>query len=62
MDGKCVIKRLKENGWLLVGVKGSHHKMKKSGKPPIVVPVHASKDLKLGTLHSIEKVTGVALK
>ncbi|MDF1654778.1 MAG: type II toxin-antitoxin system HicA family toxin [Coxiellaceae bacterium] len=56
------MKRLQKNGWLLAGVKGSHHKMKKVGKPPIVVPVHASKDLKPGTLHNIEKVTGIKLK
>ena len=62
MDGKTVIKILKKDGWQHVSTHGSHHKMKKSGHPPIVVPVHSKKDLKPGTLRSIEKATGVKLK
>lgn len=62
MDGKTVIKILKKAGWLHVGTQGSHHKMKKNGFAPIIVPVHGKKDLKLGTLSSIEKATGVKLK
>lgn len=62
MDGKSVIKKLKTAGWLHVSTHGSHYKMKKSGWPPIIVPVHGKKDLKLGTLINIEKVTGVKLR
>ncbi len=62
MDGKTVIKKLKKAGWNHVSTHGSHHKMKKTGCLTIVVPVHGNKDLKPGTLHKIEKVTGVKLK
>lgn len=62
MKGKEVLKILEKAGWIHVSTHGSHHKMKKAGFPPIVVPVHGSKDLKLGTLKNIEKVTGVKLK
>jgi predicted RNA binding protein YcfA (HicA-like mRNA interferase family) len=61
MNGKAVIKILEKMGWTHISTQGSHHKLKKSGFPPIVVPVHGKKDLKPGTLHSIEKVTGVKL-
>lgn len=60
--GKTVIKKLKDEGWQHVSTHGSHHKMKKEGQLPIVVPVHGKKDLKPGTLKSIERATGVKLK
>ncbi len=59
MDGKSVIKQLKQAGWIHIGTHGSHHKMKKAGMPPIVVPVYGKKDLKPGTLRNIERATGV---
>lgn len=62
MDGKKIIKILEQHGWCHVSTHGSHHKMKKSGYAPIIVPVHGKKDLKPGTLRSIERVTGVKLK
>jgi predicted RNA binding protein YcfA (HicA-like mRNA interferase family) len=62
VDGKTIIKILKEHGWEHISTHGSHHKMKKSGMPPIVVPVHGKKDLKPGTLRNIERVTGIKLK
>ncbi len=62
MDGKTVIKILQRAGWQHVSTQGSHHKMKKLGSLPIVVPVHGKKDLKPGTLRCIERVTGVKLK
>jgi len=62
IDGKAVIKQLKEIGWVHVSTHGSHHKMKKVGMPPLIVPVHGKKDLKPGTLRNIERVTGIKLK
>ena len=62
MDGKTVVKLLTKSGWQHVGTQGSQYKMKKAGFPPIVVPVHGKKDLKPGTLKSIERVTRVKLK
>ena len=62
MDGKAVIKQLKRAGWEHVSTHGSHYKLKKEGRAPIVIPVHGKRDLKPGTLHSIEKATGEKLK
>ena len=58
MTGKQVVKLLKENGWTVDRVNGSHHVMVKDGFPPLSVPVHG-KDLKAGTLHSILKAAGL---
>lgn len=62
MDGKTVIKKLKHLGWEHVSTHGSHFKLKKPGCLPIVVPIHGNKDLKPGTLRSIERTAGVRLK
>lgn len=62
VDGKTIIKILKEFGWDHISTHGSHHKMKKIGMPPIVVPVHGKKDLKPGTLSNIERATGIKFK
>lgn len=62
MNGKAIIKILKKAGWRHVSIHGSHHKLKKEGYLPIVVPVHGSKDLKPGTLKNIERITGIKLK
>lgn len=60
MDGKQVIKRLKENGWEVLRVSGSHHRMGK-GELRTTVPVHGKRDLGSGLLTAIEKQTGVKL-
>lgn len=62
MDGKTVIKLLEQAGWKHTRTRGSHHILKKPGHLPIVVPVHGKKDLKVGTLKNIEKITGIKLK
>ena len=62
MDGKTIIRKLESVGWRHESTKGSHFKMKKSGFPPIIVPVHSGKDIKIGTLKNIEKVTGLKLR
>ena len=60
MNGKEVIKTLQSAGWVLDRIT-RHHVMKKGGKT-VPVPVHGSKDLPIGTLKSIERMTGVKLK
>lgn len=57
MTGKELIKLLKNDGWYLDRVKGSHHVMKKGNKTEII-PVH-NKDLPLGLVNSIMKRTGL---
>ncbi len=60
MNGKQVIKRLKANGWQVLRVSGSHHRMGK-GELRATVPVHGKRDLGPGLLAAIEKQTGVKL-
>ena len=58
MNGREMVKLLKENGWKLERIEGSHHIMKKNDRE-IVVPVHGSKSLKKGLLNAILKVAGL---
>ncbi|MCC7201056.1 MAG: type II toxin-antitoxin system HicA family toxin [Nitrospirae bacterium] len=58
MTGKELIKLLKENGWVLDRIKGSHHIMVKGNKT-LSVPVHRSRDLPTGTLNSLLKEAGL---
>ena len=56
-DSKKIVKRLREEGYELVGTKGSHHKFRK-GTVTIIIP-HPKKDLPLGTVKSIRKRAGL---
>ncbi|BBL34683.1 hypothetical protein Nstercoris_00925 [Nitrosomonas stercoris] len=61
MNGKEIITKLAMAGWRLYRINGSHHIMHKDGVS-VSVPVHGSKDLRIGTVLSIGKQTGVKLK
>lgn len=61
VNGREVIKILKEEGWTHTTTRGSHYKMEKEGYRSVPVPVHGSKDLGIGLLKAIEKQTGVNL-
>nr|WP_321444944.1 type II toxin-antitoxin system HicA family toxin [uncultured Cohaesibacter sp.] len=51
-----IIKRLRSEGFELVSVSGSHHKLKK-GNRILIVP-HPKKDLPTGTARKIAKMAG----
>ncbi len=53
MKGKELVKLLRENGWELNRINGSHHIMIKDGKS-LSVPVHNT-DMKPGTLNKLLK-------
>lgn len=56
MKVRDVIKALEADGWYLVRTRGSHRQFKHPEKPGLVtVPGKLSKDLAVGTLHSIWK-------
>ncbi|MBN9552071.1 MAG: type II toxin-antitoxin system HicA family toxin [Alphaproteobacteria bacterium] len=55
-DSRRIIKRLKDNGFELVSVRGSHHKFRK-GAIVLVVP-HPEKDLPVRTARAIAKQAG----
>lgn len=54
MRDKELLSLLKKNGWQLVRVKGSHHRLEKEGFPPITIPVHGA-DMKKGLETAILK-------
>jgi predicted RNA binding protein YcfA (HicA-like mRNA interferase family) len=55
-DSRKIIARLKEEGFELVSIRGSHHKFRKGDKT-ITVP-HPKKDLPSGTARAIAKDAG----
>lgn len=55
-DSRKILKRLEAEGWIVVSIKGSHHKLAK-GERRVIVP-HPKKDLPLGTARSIAKMAG----
>lgn len=61
MNGKEVIKKLKDAGFIVVRSQGSHFRLAK-GAVKVTVPVHGARDLKRGALASIERQSGVKLK
>lgn len=61
MTSREVIARLMKAGWRQVRQRGCHVQLKKDGVVALVTVPHPKKDLKLGTLRSIEKASGVTL-
>ncbi len=61
LTSREVIARLEANGWRQVRRRGSHVQFKKSGVAALVTVPHPRKDLKRGTLKSIERASGVRL-
>jgi len=55
-NSRSIIRRLKNEGFELAGIRGSHHKFKKDGQT-VIVP-HPKKNLPLGTARSIAKMAG----
>lgn len=62
MNGKQVIEKLKESGWVVERIEGSHHIMEKPGMRPVPIPVHGTRDLGPGLLKAIERQSGVKLR
>ncbi len=61
MNAKEVLKILYRHGFSQVSQKGSHLKLAKNEKK-VIVPVHGTKDIPIGTIKSIEKQSGVKLR
>lgn len=56
VSGKQLCKIVEQYGRILKRIKGSHHIFEKQGlKITLSIPVHANKDLKIGTLKSLLK-------
>ncbi|HAE58762.1 MAG TPA: toxin HicA [Anaerolineae bacterium] len=59
MNSREIIARLKEDGWILVHVRGSHHHYKHPEKPGHVTVPHPKRDLPIGTVRSIFRQAGL---
>ncbi len=60
MSGKELAKLLEQNEWVLLRIQGSHHIYGKPGiASRISVPIHGSKDLKIGLLRKLMKTAGL---
>ena len=57
-----IMRIIEADGWMLVRVKGSHHQYRHPTKPGITTVPHPAKDIRLGTLKSIERQAGIKLK
>lgn len=55
-NSRRIIRMLKNDGFELVKITGSHHKFRKDGK--IVTVPHPKKDLPIGTVRAIYKQAG----
>jgi predicted RNA binding protein YcfA (HicA-like mRNA interferase family) len=63
MKAREVIAVLKAAGWFEIRTSGSHQQFRHRVKPGIVtVPLHGSRDLKIGTLISVERQSGLRLR
>lgn len=58
MHSRDVIKALRADGWCEVRVSGSHHHFRHPDKPGTVTVPHPVRDLRVGTLKSIERQSG----
>ncbi len=57
--GKDLIKLLKDDGWVLDRISGSHHIMIKEGRRSIPIPVHGKKEIPIGLTKRILKQAGI---
>jgi predicted RNA binding protein YcfA (HicA-like mRNA interferase family) len=45
MTAKQLMDKLKQNGWMLDRINGSHHVFVKTGSRPVAIPFHGNKDI-----------------
>jgi predicted RNA binding protein YcfA (HicA-like mRNA interferase family) len=62
MDSREIIAKLRLDGWYEVGQTGSHKQFRHPSKPGRVTVPHPVKDMKIGTLKSIQAQSGVELR
>lgn len=59
MNSEEVLRMLKEDGWEVFRIRGSHHHLKHPQKEGLVTVPHPKKDLPKGTVNSILKQAGL---
>jgi Predicted periplasmic or secreted lipoprotein len=58
-DSRGLIKLLEKDGWVHIGVTGSHHHFKHPTKPGKVTIPHPRKDIPIGTVRALLKQAGL---
>jgi predicted RNA binding protein YcfA (HicA-like mRNA interferase family) len=61
MDSRTIIARIAADGWRQVRQRGSHKQFRHPTKPGLVTVPHPKREIPIGTLRSIERVSGVDL-
>lgn len=61
-SSKDVIAQLEANGWIKVRQVGSHIHFKHPDKPQLVTVNHPMKDMRIGTLKSIGRKSGLRFR
>lgn len=59
MNSAYIIKRLQDDGWVLRGVRGSHHIFTHFTKPGHISVPHPRKDLGIGLVNKLLKQAGL---
>lgn len=60
---KNIDKKLRQNGWQLVRVNGSHYMYKHVDNPNCLsVPDHGKESISTGVIKSIERLSGLSLR
>lgn len=62
MRPREVMRILRANGWVLIRVTGSHYRFEHPSRPGAATVAMHNKDVKIGTIKSIENATGVRLR
>jgi len=62
INSREIIKRMEADGWVKVGQVGDHVHFKHPTKPGKATVPHPKKDIPPGTVHAIEKQTGLRLR
>ncbi|MCY3693528.1 MAG: type II toxin-antitoxin system HicA family toxin [Chloroflexota bacterium] len=62
MHSREVLRLLREDGWYVHHITGSHHQMRHPDKPGTTTVTHPQQDVPIGTLVNIEKQSGVRLR
>lgn len=62
-DFKSIEKKVTAEGWRLIRISGSHFQFKKEGVSELlVIPNHNGRDISVGVLKQLEKITGLSLR
>lgn len=63
MNFKKIERLITADDWVLVRTCGSHYQFKKNGvDKTVVIPNHGNKDISIGVLKNLEKITGLSLR